>query len=168
MKNSIITYLLGFFFLITCFKAIGETSKFSDPDVCLEINGKIANAAEGSDETCLVELFTANTLVSWATLKDGKKSFRFALKKNSVYTIRISKRGYISRLVCIDTKTPLDPEDMYSFSFETKLIKTEEAEKLNKEFLDLPIALIYYEIKNDCFIYDKEYTSRIKKEVALK
>ncbi|PBQ31125.1 hypothetical protein CNR22_04885 [Sphingobacteriaceae bacterium] len=168
MKNSIITYLLGFFFLISCFKAMSNIKHFSDPDVCLEIDGKISNANDGEDKTCLVELFTANNLVSWATLKDGKKAFKFALKKNTVYTIRISKRGYVSRLVCVNTKTSADPEDLFSFSFETKLLKNEEAEKMNKEFLDLPIALIYFDTKKDCFIYDREYTSKVKKEVALK
>jgi hypothetical protein len=168
MKNSIITYLLGFFFLISCFKALSETSADPDTNACLEINGKITNAAEGSEAICLIELFNANTLVSWANLKEGKKTFKFNLKKNAVYTIRISKRGYISRLVGIDTKLAADKEDLYSFSFETKLIKTSELEKLNKEFLDFPIALIYFDPKKDCFVYDKEYTTRLKKEIVMK
>jgi len=101
-------------------------------------------------------------------LKEGKKSFKFLLKKNTVYTIKISKRGYISRLVCVDTKLADVMDDLYSFSFETKLINAEESGKLNKEFLDFPIALIYFDSKKDCFVYDKEYTSRIKKEIAMK
>ncbi len=167
MKNSIITYLLSFFFLITCFRAISKTP---DPDstACLEIDGKITNAGEGEDATCLIELLTSNTVINWATLKEGKKTFRFILKKNTVYTIKISKRGYMSRLVCIDTKLTEAPEDLYNFSFETRLMTIEECEKLNKEFLDFPIALIYFDHKKDYFVYDKEYTHRIKKEIVMK
>lgn len=170
MKNSIITYLLSFFFLIPCFRAISAAPSNLGIDSlsCLEINGKISNATEGDDGTCLVELLSSNTVVSFATLKDGKKTFRFTLKKNTVYTIKISKRGYLSRLVGIDTKLTEASEDLYSFSFETKLIKTEDSQKLNKEFLDFPIALVYFDPKKECFIYDKEYTTRIKKEIAMK
>lgn len=169
MKNSLITYLFGFFFLITCFKALGGAKSNPDTLTCLEIDGRILNAGEGDDGTCLIELFNANTVIAWATLKEGKKNFRFMLKKNSVYTIKITKRGYVSRIVCIDTKLALAGEDdLYKFSFETRLIKTSDSEKLNKEFLDFPIALIYFDVKKDSFVYDKEYTSRIKKEIAMK
>jgi len=168
MKNSLITYLLSFFFLITCFKAISKVPSHPDTTSCLEINGKILNAGEGEDGTCLIELLSSNTVVNWATLKEGKKTFRFILKKNTVYTIKISKRGYLSRLVCIDTKLAAAEEDLYNFSFETRLLKTADSEKLNKEFLDFPIALIYFDHKKDCFVYDKEYTHRIKKEIVMK
>jgi len=171
MKNSLITYLLSFFFLVSCFRAMSNGSSRTDSMICLEVDGKIINALEGDDATCLIELFNSNTLVSWATLKEGRKSFKFLLKKNSVYTIKISKRGYITRLVGVDTKAAVrdvDEEDLYNFSFETKLLKSEELEKLDKEFLDFPIALIYFDTKKECFVYDKEYTSRIKKEVVMK
>lgn len=165
MRNSIVTYLLGFFFLVSCFKSLGNPV-YSD-STCLEVDGKITNAND-DDGTCLVELMTSNTVVDYATLKDGKKSFRFHLKKNTVYTIRMSKRGHVSRTICIDTKVSGDPEEDYGFSFETKLSKDAEMNKANKEFLDFPIALVYFDPKKDCFVYDKEYTSRIKKEIAMK
>lgn len=168
MKNSLISYLLGFFVLISCCKAIGNTAVPRDSSACLEIDGKIPNACEGEDATCLVELFTSNTVVSWATLKEGKKTFRFLLKKNTVYTIRISKRGYMSRLICIDTKVSIPLEDLYRFAFETRLLKTSECMHMNKELLDLPVALIYFDPQKDDFVYDKEYTSRAKKELAVK
>src|ERR1044072_6845931 len=167
MRNSTITYLLGFFFLISCIKAISKPV-YADSSLFLEIDGKVTNATD-DDGTCLIELLTSNTVVDFATLKDGKKSFHFILKKNTVYTIKMSKRGYVSRTVCIDTKAAGNTEEEeYGFSFKTRLIREAESDKFNKELLDFPIALIYFDAKKDCFVYDKEYTSRIKREIVMK
>jgi hypothetical protein len=164
MKNSLITYLLGFFFLITCFKAIGRPGSTADTNLCLEIDGKILNTSEGK---CIVELICGNNVVETAVLKDGKKKFKFVLKTNRIYSIRLSKEGFITRLISIDTKIVNHEDDIYKFSFETKLIERSGAEKLNKDFLDFPIALIYFDPKKECFDYNREYTSRIKKELAM-
>lgn len=167
MKNSLITYLLGFFFLIACFKAIGKPGSAADTNSCLEIEGKILNANEGLDGTCTVELVCANVIVESVVLKNGKRKFSFILKKNLAYSIRLTKKGCISRLINVDTRISNEYDDLYKFSFETKLIESTGSEKLNKEFLDVPIAIIYFDPKKECFDYNKEYTSRIKKELAV-
>jgi hypothetical protein len=165
MKNSLITYLLSFFFLITCFKSIGRPGL--DTNSCLEIDGKIINAAEGIDGTCTVELICANITVESSILKDGKKKFRFILKKNQTYSIRLSKKGYVSKLISVNTTIPNDFDEIYKFSFETKLAENTNSARSNKEVSDFPIAIIYFDQKKDCFDYNKEYTSRIKKELAM-
>ena len=168
MKNSLVTYLLGFFFLITCCKALGGSLPSVDTSNCLEIEGRILNATDGIDGVCKVELVHSNTVLESVLLKKGKKKFSFMLKKNMTYTIRISKTGFITRLVCVDTKMLKSNYELYNFSFETKLIEQANSEKLNKDFLDFPIALIYFDNRKDSFVYDKEYTSKIKKEIALR
>jgi hypothetical protein len=167
MKNSTITYLLGFFFLITCTKALCARPA-TDTNLCLEIDGKILNADEGSDGQCTIELIHSNIVIASTVLKDGKKKFKFILKKNTNYMIRISKEGYISRLVSVDTKLDEGDTDFYSFAFETKLLKEVASQRLNKDLLDFPIALIYFDAKKDCFDYNREYTSKIKKDLAMK
>jgi hypothetical protein len=168
MKNSLVTYLLGFFFLITCCKALGRSLPSVDTSNCLEIVGTILNTADGTDGMCVVELVHANNVLESVLLKKGKKKFSFILKKNTTYTIRVSKVGFITRLVCVDTKMLKSNYELYNFSFETKLVEQANSEKLNKDFLDFPIALIYFDNRKDDFVYDKEYTTKIKKEIALK
>jgi hypothetical protein len=167
MKNSIITYLLGFFFLISCFKAISNQANYFSSKLCLEVDGKISNAGQGDDGICTIELVSSNKVIATTVLKGRKNKFKFLLEKGSVYTIKISKHGYVTRLVSIDTNMDVQDEDLYKFSFETKLIKEDDLDKLNKEYLYFPIALIFYDAKKDCFVYDKEYTSKIKKEIVI-
>lgn len=168
MKNSLITYLLGFFFLITCYKAMGSTLQKNDSSACLEIDGMITNATSSDQNNCTIELIRSNTAIETIVLREGKKRFKFTLNKNSEYSIRISCKGYITKLVSIDTRIPGEHYELYGFSFETKLIEESGSEKLNKEYLDAPIALIYYDSRKDCFQHNKIYASKIKKEIALK
>lgn len=167
MKNSTITYLLGFFFLISCFKANSTLINEPDSTNCLEIDGIILNATEGAFKTCLVELLCSNTVVQSVMLKDGKKKVKFLLKKNAMYTIRISKKEHITKLVCIDTRIKKPNYDLYSFSFETRMLPETVIEKADRDYLDFPVALIYYDSRKDCFTYDKEYSTKLKKELAL-
>lgn len=168
MKNSLITYLLGFFFLITCCKAVGSTLPKNDSSACLEIDGMITNAASGDQNTCTVELMRSNTVIETVVLKEGKKRFKFTLYKNSEYSIRIARKGYVTKLVGVDTHMPGGNYEVYGFSFETKLTEDSGSEKVNKDSPDVPIALIYFDNRKDCFQHNKVYTSKIKKEIALK
>lgn len=166
MKNSLITYLLGFFFLISCFKANSAVYSSTDSSLCLEIEGIIPNANEGKDGICKVELLCANQVVESLILKDGKKKFKFLLKKNLTYTIRISKKDFINKLVCIDTKMKKGYYELYTFSFETKMLEESSMNKLDRDYLDFPVALIYFDTRKDLFVHDKEYSSKLKKEIA--
>jgi hypothetical protein len=165
MKNSLVTWSLSFFFLVSCYHSM-YASPVTDSSRCVEIDGLIENANIKNTE-CLIELVCSNTVVESVVLKNGKKKFTLHLKKNAFYTIKISKKGYITRLICVDTKISRGYYEKYSFSFETKLPDEAEAEKLNKDYLDFPIALIYFDVRKDCFVFDKEYTSRLKKEIAV-
>lgn len=167
MKNSLITYLLGFFFLISCFKSFGINYLTMDTAECLQIEGLILNANENIDQDCIVELYCSANLIKSITLKDGKKKFRFLLKKNFNYTIRISKKTYVTKVLCVDTKMNKDPYGMKVFEFETSLIESYTLPKSKRECLDFPIALIYYDSSKDCFVHDKEYTNRMKKDIAM-
>lgn len=168
MKNTTITFLLGFFFLICSIKAIGVNRPNADSSICLEIEGIVLNATDGAIKTCTVELLCAGHIEQSIQLKDGKKKVKFLLKKNATYTIRITKKDHVTKLICIDTRIKKNGEDLYSFSFETSMLPESVINKENRDYLDFPVALIYYDPRKDHFTYDKDYSNRIKKEIAIK
>lgn len=168
MKNTTITFLLGFFFLVCSIKSIGANGPNADSSICLEIEGIVLNANDGAIKTCTVELLCASRVEQSIQLKDGKKKVKFLLKKNATYTIRITKKEHVTKLICIDTRIKKNTEDLYSFSFETSLLPESIIDKENRDYLDFPVALIYYDARKDHFTHDKDYANRIKKEIALK
>jgi hypothetical protein len=165
MKNLLIISAMLLAFLTNA-KTLVSKSKV-DSSSCLKIEGIVTNAEEGTDGECLVELICANETVEAVTLKEGKRKFRFILNKNQRYGIRISKKGYLSKLISVDTELTESTEmfGLYKFEFETKLL-TEDASKLmNADALDFPIAIVQYDYEQESFSYNKEYTAYIKSEL---
>ncbi len=159
---------LSKFYLIVLFGIIliSQTgySNTSDPDslICLEIKGKVTNVGSKSSETYQVELIYYNTVVSNDQI-NSNKSFKFNLKRDAIYTIRISKEGFITKLISIYTRLPADQTDVYRLDFETELIEAHKSKKLNADALEFPVTIIYYDDKADSFYFNEEYTSNIKK-----
>jgi hypothetical protein len=46
------------------------------------------------------------------------------------------------------------------------MISLVEGDKLNKELIKQPVALIYFDVRQGCFNYNKAYTARMKKELT--
>lgn len=136
----------------------------SEPDsiFCLEIKGKIFNIGNKTKDTYKVELIYYNTVINKENVHLNK-AFKYELKKDAFYTIRISKDGYITRLISICTKLPSQHNDLYKLDFETELIEEHESKKLNADALDFPITIIYYDAKSNWFYINEEYTSNIKR-----
>jgi hypothetical protein len=133
-----------------------------DSSICLEIKGKISNLGNKSSDTYNVELIYYNTVINNETVNVGKP-FKYELKKNAIYTIRISKRGYITKLISLYTTLPAKHNDKYKLDFETELIEEHQSKNLNAEALDFPITIIYYDEKANWFYFNEEYTSNIKR-----
>lgn len=168
MKNLILTTTAVLLIAALQLKAGATFKPKYDSTTCLVIEGKILNADEGIEGQCKVELLDANGVVDTAILKEGKRKFKFVLKKNTFYAIRVTKEGYISRLVSINTEMLTKEDDMiHKFSFETKLMPEERMAHLNTDALDFPIAIIHYDYDLECFSYNREYTNNLKKELRL-
>jgi hypothetical protein len=167
MKNSGMKCMLIIcaLFMISNLTSASTSRARYDSLVCLEIEGKILNAENGMEGECQVELFWNNKVIKSITLKEGKRKFKFTLERNRYYGIRITKKGYISKLVCVDTKLINDADGLFRFLFETELIKEKHKSKLNGEFIDFPVAIVAFDEGLDYFTYNKEYTEQIKKEL---
>lgn len=132
----------------------------------LKISGEVILQGNKTNEFYKVELIKNDIVVDSLEIND-KKDFNFLLTSNDYYSIRISKKGFISKVISIDTKISEQSasKNEYQFYFEAKLIGEDKLQKLNKEVLDLPIALISFDEKKDIFTYNKKYTANIKRRM---
>jgi hypothetical protein len=165
MKKAINIIVAATCFLIHPLTACG--GKSIPGTFVLSIEGKITNAPKTGAFT-RIELLSDNRVIDSFILRDQQRTFCFNLNLNNNYTMRVSRVGYVSKLICIDTRVPFFDDNFYRFAFETKLIDQRASEKLNRHLLDMPIAMIYFDGKKGCFYYSKEYTNNIKRELAMK
>jgi len=155
-------YLLLLLVIIISGSARASSKTVKDTSLCLEITGKATcSGLQLSDVTVL--LIQDNQEVEKVVLKD-KGKFRFLLKKNSFYTIRLSKGGYVTRSISINTELPPGTKwGIWRFEAEVQLFR--ENPLMNNDYLDYPVAIISYHQAKDAFDYNKKYTAIIKQNI---
>lgn len=147
-------------------KRSDHDKKLADSVICLEVSGKVLNIKHGENYFYKVDLIS-NGVVIDSLLINQKNGFKFNLAKNRVYGIKITKTGFLPRIISINTDLPDLSAGYFRFQFDTKLIKEKEAENLNKDALDFPIAVISFSNALNCFYYNEDYTSYIKRRMYL-
>lgn len=159
--TTIITILILINNMFSSSKSFAQTIK-QDTTICLEIKGKVTNIKNKSDDSYKIELIYYNTVVKNDTIS-ASKAFMYNLKKNSIYSLRISKKGYITKLISIYTKIPNDNQELYHLDFDTELIEEHKSKKLNSDVIDFPITIIYFDEESNWFYFNEEYTNNIKR-----
>lgn len=159
-----------FLFVLVCFagsisfaqKKKQAASQNPNEVDCLELTGKFDESMKSLEGKYTAKILRDNKVVEEQTLKVNK-GFKFILKKDVQYTLKIEKEGYIPRLLSISTKVPdkADLEELFKFYFETNLIEEGLYNHFDDDDIDFPIALVSYFKKCDCFEYDKKYTQEL-------
>lgn len=111
-----------------------------------------------------VKVFLDNKeIITGETNKAGL--YNIDLYKNQLYTIKISKAGFQTKVIQVSTEIPERFMDRsYKFDITTEMMKLDK--KLQDEdALEFPTALIFFDEQHEKFEYDKKYTTSIKKEI---
>lgn len=95
------------------------------------------------------------------TNKKGKCSFKLPLEKS--LTIQVSKKGFVTKSILVNTKVPYDDRDAFNFSCDVDIF--EEIDGLDVTVLKSPIAKITYSPSLATFQYDISYTNKVNVEL---
>lgn len=142
--------------------------KSNDTTICLQVIGIAVNKTEPVNGVT-VRLFKENEELIWEEVSNipyHEHSFTFSLFGNCHYSIEVSKDGYISRLVSINTTLPNDviiKGNKFIFEFEVELQKSVNIK--DDFYLDFPIAIISYNTKSGVFENHDDYTKHIKEKI---
>jgi hypothetical protein len=164
-KRIIYTGVIAFFAMLPVSLSANIENRIdsieTEEHYCLEITGR-ATTNNSKKSNYKAELLLWGEVVDSIYVKHNKR-FTFNLKGNSEYAIRVSKEGYVARVINVSTfiDKPEDRGVFCRFSFSTELIHSSESEFLNAEALEFPIAIIYYDAQEGWFSYNKKYTERI-------
>lgn len=163
MKKSIISILIlsCSFFLFTNY----TTTNNIDPNLCLEIDGKIAfDSKTVGNNNCIIHFICKDSIIDSLILTKKENKFKLLLKKNSFYTIKISQNGCLSKKIFVDTKIPESESEItgiYKFKFQTKMLDAKKYSNIKNDISELPIAVISYDYDKEYFYYNKNYTKKI-------
>ncbi|GAB4375843.1 MAG: hypothetical protein Kow0075_02510 [Salibacteraceae bacterium] len=143
--------------------SIGQSENATERFTVLHISGKISANDGKPVEGAVVELYEGNHVVERFTTKNSGK-FKFHLLNNHIYTIQITKPGYYTKRISVNTYIPDDLFDEYDFEFDIILDSTAD-KNIYESLAEYPSALISYDPKKDRFYYDKDYTKSYFDEI---
>jgi hypothetical protein len=95
------------------------------------------------------------------TNKKGRCSFKLPLDKT--FKIEVSRKGFVSKYIIVNSKVPYEQKDAFSFSFDVDLF--EDVAGLDVSVLKNPIAKVSYSLSLEGFAYDVGYTSKINTDL---
>lgn len=87
----------------------------------------------------------------------GKCNFRLGFQRK--YKVILSKRGFYSKTITIDTKIPSDLNTAYTFPADITFLR--EQPKLDAKVFKDPVAIIVYSEKTKQFEYDMLYSKKL-------
>lgn len=140
-------------------------------DFYLELRGNVRHLKGTENEkpneikpldSTLITIYNGDVPYSelW-TNKKGKCSFRLPLDKS--FKIEVSKPGFVTKHIAVNTRVPFDNKGTYTFTFDVELF--EVVKGLDVSVLNNPIAKVSYRVSEECFAYDVAYTSRINADL---
>lgn len=113
-------------------------------------------------DSVLITIFNGDIPYSeiW-TNKKGKSTFKLPLDKS--FIIQVSKKGFVTKSISVNTKVPFDDRDAFNFTCDVDIF--EEIEGLDVTILKSPIAKITYSPSLGSFQYDISYTNKVNVEL---
>jgi hypothetical protein len=170
LKKATFNITLLFVFISISFSSYAQLP-LNDTVECVHAIG-VATENGVPLDGAIITIYQGNEVIEWSEITSDPKHdhhFNINLLGNNYYTIQVSKPGYVTRSVGINTKMPEDVvinEDnpKTKIEFEVDIFKIKKT--ANDELLDYPIALINYNEVKRKFEFDTEYTKKIKEKMG--
>ncbi|HWY11684.1 MAG TPA: hypothetical protein VN026_10185 [Bacteroidia bacterium] len=131
----------------------------------LELICKLEKDNMKASNAYTVSLILQNTEIESVVVKPGR-SFKFLLKENTWYAVKIKNEESIAKIISINTSIPMGNRYSlchYDLSFEIdQPISYTEAKNFDSDLIDFPVAVIYYDTKKEDFNLDEKYYYNIR------
>ena len=92
-------------------------------------------------------------------LTDSKGRLAFRLPLGRKFTINISKKGFVKKMIFVDTHVPQEARKVFVFTFDIDIF--EKIEGLDVSVLNQPVAKVTFKALDKTFSYDAAYTNKV-------
>jgi hypothetical protein len=94
---------------------------------------------------------------------DEKGRLAFKLPLGRKFTIRVTKRGFVQKLISVDSHVPHDLKKVYTFTFDLDIF--ERVQGLDISVLEKPVARVAFKVAEKSFSYDVVYTNKVNADL---
>ncbi len=145
-------------------------TKISERQHGLEMQGIVKQT--GSDEysseyildSALVSIYDQTKKTRTIQYSDNTGHCSIHLPFNNRFSISVSKNGYVTKIINIDTKVSGKHKKHFVFPFDIDLFKQIEGIDISHLLKD-PIAFVNFNMNKKCFEYNYNYTDRVNGQI---
>lgn len=134
----------------------------------LELEGKIfqtgfdAKGTQSYMDSALIVVVNTVTGTSDSLFSGESGAYIFRLPLNNDFMITVSRSGFVSKRLHVNTQVPLFTTGYYGIEFELDLYKSISGLDVSA-LLDQPIADISFHTNKKSFDYDRAYTDQVNR-----
>ncbi|MBI4947276.1 MAG: hypothetical protein HY840_12855 [Bacteroidetes bacterium] len=175
VTGSIITSIVKYFCFIivviisTITVPHHSNATVNDTRYYIELRGKIKRHLynhklhENIVDSALILISNATKEVTKTCYSDQSGRCQFKLPMNEQFEIQISKKGYVAKIINVDTRIPEKKFSVYTLIFDIYLF--EDIQGLDVSMLKSPIAKVIFNNDSNSFVYDHLYTYKINEKM---
>ena len=152
MKNLLITLFAAFSFTVSA-------KNFVDAPLGVPVEGIVIEEGRKCKDA-KIQLYLGNEEVQQVTSENGK--FNFVLDFNNYYTIVVSKKGMVSKLISVDTHVKSTKIRVPVYECGIDLISKSRFLGMNTSILEFPMGIVSYNRGKGEFAHNKDYTSHMR------
>lgn len=138
-----------------------STTKFN-----LDMKWRVLNGKKGLAGASITVFLDSSMTTVRNVESDGKGWATCRMPIQKFYTIKVSKKGFVTKIITVDAKMPKSFQTSDYF-FELSVDLFEDIQGLDVSFLKRPVAKIFFNTFNKNFDYDFNYTIKILKDLKL-
>jgi hypothetical protein len=145
-----------------------EDSLFQNSKNYIELKGQIkflkgTQNEKGFLDSAVISVHNESNTVVATYLSDRKGKTALRLPLNRQFTLHVSKRGFVTKIVEINTIVTAAGMKNHMFAFDLEIF--EKITGLDVSVLQKPIAKVTYNTISNAFNYDYNYTGKINNEL---
>jgi hypothetical protein len=147
-----------------------KQSKSTANKNCLEMQGIVKQS--GSDEysseyvldSAVVSVFNETKKTTDSSFSDKEGKCNINLPLNNEYMIRITKKGFLTKILKIDTRIKRHKKHRYVFPFDIDLFRKIEGVDVSYLLKD-PIACVHFNSNEKYFDYNYNHTNLVNEKI---
>lgn len=156
-----IKYLFLFLILVSFYAEVrGGSAKDSTTKFNLDMKWRILHGKKGLAGASITVFIDSSMTVVRNVESDEKGWANCRMPIQKFYTIKIAKKGFVTKIITVDAKMPKSFQTSDYF-FELSVDLFEEIVALDVSVLKKPVAKIFFNTFNKNFDYDFNYTVKI-------
>ena len=163
-----ICYIIG---IIMCVILTHQPSKAitNNPKYCIEMMGKVKKVfynqfpIESAIDSAWIIINDETNQLTRTCYSDNTGKCQFELPLDKQFEIQISKKGYVPKIINVDSRIPTKKNSVYTVIFDMYLF--EDIKGLDVSLLKAPIAKIVFNKDSNNFVYDRKHVSEVNEKV---